>query len=363
MDGGTVISATESSRPRARAAAILGVGIAAAAVFAMTLAAPAAAAPPSFVDAPTRLYLAPAGSLPVTPPPGFPTVPEGELAFDDGLDLISQDQRTLEVESGESGCAVADPWNLTGCTAVQLQVSHGTLDFAAGQGPSEVDDSDSEFDVLQLPSGAIVRDKSSLDQLPAPTIAIIGETDQVNEALDTIVYTPDADSDDDGTADDPYVYNGANPETLTVQLVPGDPAIGTAQHEVQIRVQRLNGFPEVTVPTGTIEVANDGEAVLSATVPAGDDWLVEDEDNDEPDGDDTLDGPGDEWLLIAWADCGAFEMRASPFSISDDLEELLADTSTSPSRPTPRTSPRRTPNTRRTVSSSSTARWSSSPTR
>ena len=312
---------------RRRGIRAVALGAALGAVAALTLVVPAQAAAPSFVDPPTRLYMAPAGSLPVSLPDGFPTVvPEGELAFDGGTDLISQDVRTIAVESAEAGCVNADPWNLSGCTAVQLSVSHGTLDFS--DAPSVVDDSDSSIDVLQLPSGALVRDKSALSDLPAPIVAVIGTTQQVNDALKTLVYTPDDDSDDDGTADDPYYYNGSNPETLAVTLVPGDPALGSAQADIQIRVQGLNDFPEVTVPGAVIPVdpASPDPQYLSATPTPGDDWLVEDEDNDEQDGDDTIDGPGDAWLLIAWADCGEFSMRASPFTIYDDLEQLFGDT-------------------------------------
>ncbi|MDR6906103.1 acyl dehydratase [Agromyces sp. 3263] len=315
---------------RRRGIRTVALGAALGAVAALTLVVPAQAAAPSFVDPPTRLYMAPAGSLPVSLPAGFPTfIPEGELAFDGATDLISQDVRTIAVESAEAGCVNADPWNLTGCTAVQLSVSHGTLDFS--DPPSVVDDSDSSIDVLQLPSGALVRDKSALSDLPAPVVAVIGTTQQVNDALKTLVYTPDDDSDDDGTADDPYFYNGSNPETLAVTLVPGDPALSTAQADIQIRVQELNDFPEVEVPDQVFQVPSGGSGFLGdagddAGQPDEEDWNVVDEDNDEQDGDDTIDGPGDEWLLIAWTDCGMFAMPASPFTIYDDLEELMEDT-------------------------------------
>ncbi|KQM80956.1 HYR domain-containing protein [Agromyces sp. Leaf222] len=304
--------------------------LATAALIVFPLAAPANAAPPSFVEPPTRLYMAPAGSLPVSIPDGFPTIiPEGDLPFDGETDLISQDVRTIEVESGEVGCALAAPdWNQGGCTAVQLSVSHGTLTFDPL--PTQEDDGDSPFDVLKFADGALERDKDELSDLPAPAVALIGTTAQVNAALATLVYLPDPDEDDDGTEDDPYYYNGSNPETLDVTLAAGDPAIGTASMEVEIRVQKINEFPEVEVPDEVFQVPSGGTGFLGDAgddigQPDEEDWNVLDEDNDEQDDNDTIDGPGDEWLLIAWADCGTFAMPASPFTISDDLEQLFED--------------------------------------
>ncbi|UOE43156.1 HYR domain-containing protein [Agromyces larvae] len=322
-------SARAATRRRAAAASVA--VAAATGLLALGVSAPAFAAPPDFTDPPTRLYMAPADSLPVSLPDGFPTIiPEGELKFDGSTDLISQDVRSIVVESGEQGCAMVAPdWPLGGCTAVQLSVSHGELTFDPL--PSVEDDGDSDDDVLKFPDGALERDKHLLDDLPAPAVALIGTTAQVNAALQTLVYLPDTDEDDDGTADDPYSYNGANPETLLVQLGAGDPAIGTASMDVEIRVQKINGFPEVTVPDQVFQVPSGGTGFLGDAgsdvgEPDEEDWNVVDEDNDEQDDNDTLDGPGDEWLLIAWADCGMFSMPASPFSIYEDLEQLMQDT-------------------------------------
>ncbi|WP_157416509.1 HYR domain-containing protein [Agromyces allii] len=304
--------------------------LASAALVVLSIGAPAFAVAPSLVEPPTRLYMAPAGSLPVTIPDGFPTlIPEGELKFDGGTDLISQDVRTIEIESGEVGCALAAPdWNQGGCTAVQLSVSHGTLTFDPL--PSVEDDGDSDFDVLKFADGALERDKHELGELPAPAVAIIGTTAQVNAALATLVYTPDTDDDGDGTADDPYYYNGSNPESIDLLMAPGDSTMDTVNADIEIRVQRINEFPEVTVPDQVFQVPSGGTGYLGDAgddtgQPDEEDWNVVDEDNDENDENDTLDGPGDEWLLISWADCGTFSMPASPFTIYDDLEQLFED--------------------------------------
>ncbi|WP_156997190.1 hypothetical protein, partial [Agromyces aureus] len=304
--------------------------IATATLVVLPLGAPAFAAAPSLVDPPTRLYMAPAGSLPVTIPDGFPTIiPEGELKFDGGTDLISQDVRTIEIESGEVGCAMAAPdWNVGGCTAVQLSVSHGDLTFDPL--PTVEDDGDSPFDVLKFADGALERDKDELADLPASAVALIGTTAQVNAALATLVYIPDTDDDGDGTADDPYYYNGSNPETIDLLMSPGDPDMDTVNADIEIRVQKINEFPEVEVPDQVFQVPSGGAGFLGDAgsdvgQPDEEDWNVVDEDNDEQDDNDTIDGPGDEWLLIAWADCGTFAMPASPFTIYDDLEQLFED--------------------------------------
>ncbi|WP_127794805.1 HYR domain-containing protein [Agromyces sp. LHK192] len=196
--------------------------------------------------------------------------------------------------------------------------------------PTVEDDGDSDFDVLKFADGALERDKHELSELPAPAVAIIGTTAQVNAALATLVYTPDTDEDDDGTADDPYSYNGSNPESIDLLMAPGDPAMDTVSADIEIRVQKINEFPEVTVPDQVFQIPSGGTGYLGDAgddvgQPDEEDWNVVDEDNDENDENDTLDGPGDEWLLISWADCGMFSMPASPFTVYDDLEQLFGD--------------------------------------
>ncbi|WP_200918500.1 hypothetical protein, partial [Leifsonia sp. Leaf264] len=301
-----------STRRRAvLATAMLAVG----SVFALALPTAAWAAAPSFVDPPTRLYMLPNadGPLPASVP--FPVVPDGVMTFDGTTDLISLQDRKLEVESAENDCTPGPEFALSGCTAIQFDVGHGTLDFFPA--PSAVDDSDSTFDAYVLPSGAIVRDMDSADDLPAKITAIVGTTQQVNEAMQTLRYTPDED----------YYYNGSNPETLRVDLIPGDGTLGTVEADVEIRVQDLNDFPEATVPPDLFTV----DPGLEVTLGTPDQWEVTDADNDEvtdgeesPGEGDTIDGEGTELLVIAWATCGRIHLQgASGFEIGDDLEELV----------------------------------------
>ncbi len=279
----------------------------------------ATAAAPSWVDGPTRLYMLPTNGA-STAPVGFPTpIPQTELLFDDSEDQISGHLRKLEVESAEVSCdpAAGNNFDFFGCTAIQMDVDHGLLDFT--DTPSAVDDPDSIFDIYQLPGGATVRDMSDPADLPAQVVAVIGTTAQVNAALDTLRYTPDPD----------YYYTGSNGEELGMLLVPGDDTLSTVPLDVQIRVVDYNDAPSLSVPAGVTEV----DSNMDALVGLSSEWLVEDEDNDEPiDGEDPLgsgndpsDGEGREFLLVAWASCGSFAFQsASGFTLDDSITDLLA---------------------------------------
>lgn len=303
--------ARDADRARGSGIRALALGAAAGLIAAIAVAVPAHA-DVEFVDAPTRLYMLPNMDGPLPAPIPFPLVPDGVLLFDDSQDLISQDLRKIEVVSEEADCEFGEDYALTGCTAIQLDVAHGLLDFTTAptriEYDAENDGSDDDV-VYQLPGGALVRDMDSDDDLPALATAVIGTTEQVNAALDLLRYTPDAD----------YWYHGSNPETLSVDIVPGSGS-GSLTHAIDIRVQDLNDFPSVVVSPDVYDVAPGAEIVLA---PA-DAWTVADEDNDENDGNDTIDGPGQEYIVIAWASCGYFHFQgASGMALRDDLEELI----------------------------------------
>lgn len=298
-------------RARGRGIRPLALGVAGGLIAALAIAAPASAAV-EFVDAPTRLYMLPNADGPLPAPIPFPLVPDGVLLFDDSQDLISQDLRKIEVVSEDPDCDFGEDYVLTGCTAIQLDVGQGLLDFTTAPTRIEYDAENDGTDddvVYQLPGGALVRDMDSDDDLPALATAVIGTTDQVNAALDLLRYTPAQD----------YYYEGFNPETLSVDIVPGSGS-GSLTHDIDIRVQDLNDFPEVAVPGTVYDVAPGGEVVLTPP----DEWDVADVDNDEPDGDDSIDGPGEEYIIIAWSSCGSFHFQgASGMALRDDLEELI----------------------------------------
>lgn len=311
LGGAPMTGTTQDISGRRRGFGVVAIGAAAGLVAVLGTAVPASAAV-EFVDAPTRLYMLPNADGPLPAPAPFPLVPDGMLLFDDSQDLISQDLRKIEVISEETDCVFGEDFALTGCTAIQLDVGHGLLDFTTDPTRIEYDaenDGTNDDVVYQLPGGALVRDMDSDDDLPALATAVIGTTDQVNAALDLLRYTPDAD----------YYYDGSNPETLSVDIVPGSGS-GALTHDIEIRVQDLNDFPSVTVPDTVYDVAPGGEVVLAP--PSS--WDVVDDDNDEPDGDSTLDGAGEEFIVIAWASCGYFHFQgASGMALRDDLEELI----------------------------------------
>ena len=302
---------------KALKATIVAVTVGAMVVLGVPIAASAAA--PSWVDAPARLYMLPTNGA-STAPVGFPTpVPQTELLFDDSEDQISGQLRKLEVESAEISCdpEAGNNFDYLGCTAIQMRVSHGLLDFT-GAAPTATDDPDSIFDIYRLPGGATVRDMDDPSDLPGAVIAVIGTTAQVNAALDTLRYTPDPD----------YAFTGSNGEELELDLVPGDGALSIVSIDVQIRVVDYNDAPSISVPAGVTDVASNDDV----TVGLGSEWLVEDEDNDEPtdgedppgSGNDPSDGEGREFLLVGWASCGSFAYQsASGFTVDDNITDLL----------------------------------------
>ncbi|WP_243074231.1 LPXTG cell wall anchor domain-containing protein [Microbacterium sp. SS28] len=277
----------------------------------------------NLVDAPTRLYILPNADGPLPAGIPFPLVPDGVLVFDDSQDLISQDLRKIEIVSEDPDCDFGPTFALTGCTAVQLDVGNGLLDFTTAPTRIEFDpnpdDGVDETDVVyQLPGGALVRDMDSDDDLPASATAVIGTTAQINDGLNLLRYTPT----------EGYTYeDGSDPEELSILVAPGSGA-GSVSHDVQIRVQDLNDFPELTVPQTLYTVDPAQEVVLGPDTA----WEATDEDNDEVidgedppgSGDDPIDGAGREFILIAWSSCGVFHFQgASGFALRDDLQEVL----------------------------------------
>lgn len=304
--------------------AVVGLMVGALTVLAVPLTASAAA--PSWVEPPTRLYMLPTQGA-TSAPPLFPQpIPQNELLFDGDTDQISNQVRTLEIESAEDSCdpAPGNNFDFFGCTAVQLSVSHGVLDFT--DTPSPQDDPDSSFDVYILPGGAIVRDMDSADDLPEPSPALLGTTAQINAALATLRYTP---------ADDYYTQGESfNPENLHAVLVPGDDALSTVSIDVQIRVQDYNNAPSLSVPVSVTNV-DPGNDV---TIGVDDDWTVEDEDNDDaaPDNDGKIDGDGSDFLVVGWTTCGLFSYgNPSGFLSDDNIPDLLFEAIDADVVPTP----------------------------
>jgi LPXTG-motif cell wall-anchored protein len=322
------------------------------------------AAPAAFTKIPTRLYMIPEEHSTVVPDvlAGI-VLPIGSMTFADVPtgDIISGDSREIQISAEETvTCrhhgtdgtgATGDPsddFDLSGCTAVQLDVGHGTLKFTPD--PAEIDDpgfADPQFKMYRFASGALLRDADDPGDFEMPGLALIGTAAEINETLKTLVYTPTVDDPSTEEVDEDYYYDGSNPETLSVDLVPGDTTEGgTVTEPIDIRVLDYNNFPVVTVPDDEWSTDNTGTDLelftpnanpsLEPDVPT---LSVADEDNDEViddpqdgddpdsdpgDGDDPDDGVGDQFLVIAWATCGQFSLWSDAgWGIVDDLEDVI----------------------------------------
>jgi hypothetical protein len=313
----------------ARALKVAAVGVAVFAMTALALPLSASAVAPSWVEPPARVYMLPTNNA-SSAPAGFPSpIEQTELLFDGGTDAISGQVRTLEVESAEVSCDPdeANDFDWAGCTAIQMDVNNGVLDFT--ETPNVVNDPELGHDVLILPGGAILREIQALADLPAPVVNIIGTTAQVNDALATLRYTPAAD----------YYYRTSDTERLHLTLVQGTDSTAI-NWDVDIKVQDYNDAPTLTVPAGVTDVASDAQVQVGLPV----DWAVTDEDNDETvDGEDPPgsgidpdDGAGRKFLTVGWATCGQFAWQGiSGFDPDNSISDLITqEFAADPSNPT-----------------------------
>jgi hypothetical protein len=331
------------------------VAVLAVAALAVGLHTPSArAAAPAFTKIPTRLYMVPKEHSTVVPDllAGI-VLPIETMKFADVPtgDLISGDSRIIEIASAETSACNhhgTNDFSVLGCTAVQLDVGNGKLKFdpapVAEDDPTEPNPS---FQIYRFASGALLRDADSADDLESSVLALIGTSAEINQTMQTLVYTPTVDDPATQNVDEDYYYDGSDPESLTVDLVPGDTSEGgTVTKSVEIRVLDYNNFPEVTVPQDQWTADNVGTDLElftpdanSSNPPAVATLEVADEDNDEVvdsaqdgddagtdpgDGDDPDDGTGDEFLVIAWATCGQFSLWSNNgWAVVDDLEHVF----------------------------------------
>ena len=292
-------------------------------------------------DLPSRLYMAPAGSIfDIQLPEGFPAfptpIPAGELLFDSSTDLISQQKRAVRVtteDDPDDGCDISagTDWFTDGCTGVTLDVNHGLLYLGALTERSV----SGVVEGFSLPGGSFWETlEANGDDYTAdggfPQIHLNGTEAQLNATLANLKYIPAAD----------YHYDGSNPETLTLSMVSGDPALGAINDWfVDIRVLDWNDWPDLTPDDpGTVQADPSVELILQNADPSTDPYYdVTDEDNDElidgqgeedPDGND---GAEDEFLLIGWLDCGqavapqeGFHFGGASFdTLAGSLSELI----------------------------------------
>ncbi len=292
------------------------------------------AAAPSFVEPPTRLYMAPTGTNFATSPIPYvhPDVPIGTLNFDFTPDPISGDKRQIQVESQDDNCDHSNrpvP-SYVGCTTVKLQVGNGKL---------SIPNSDTGNGIYTHADGADI--DTGFSGAPGAIVYVRGEFDDVNKALADLVYDPD----------DDYFYNGNDPEQIEFDLLPGDPGLADliGQFSAEIRVLDVNGWLDLTQTIDTEAVPSGGSVLIGGPDPmdASAVFDVVDDDNDDStdtfdpkppdcspgdsgthgsDCDDRTDGTGDDALLLMFTTCGGFEfLSTNGFTIKDDIEELLTD--------------------------------------
>ena len=220
--------------------------------------APSTVGAATITTVPTRLYMAPAG---VSIPNGIAQlvgVKVGTLEFDGSTDPISQDVRSIVVNTvtGAQGCDLtAPPYSIDDCSRVQIgPISHGRLKAGTIE---TIDDGDGNpattgtgDDVYLLSSGARI-DNSYQVAKGSYSLGINGTPEDLNQALAALVCTPDLG----------YYYEGSNDENVNIVVVPGNaddnltqlPPAGQAIvttlldgiHAIQREVNPKNGDPEV----------------------------------------------------------------------------------------------------------------------
>ncbi len=322
----------------------------------------------SLVAPPERLYMFPVNPVSVIPQMIVNAlIPVTEMEFDGGTDVISGDTRSIVLDMEDSQApndcdltyhpGVEADFPVTYCNSISLTVAHGKL--SVGPLTEEFEDdvngdpsNDPALAVYLTSEGARVGISDDADYNADDGVSVLflnGTTQQLNDSLENLVYTPDPDEDDDSnTADDFYRYEGSNPESIVVlgtQHVPSE----TVNFNVDIRVLDVNDWPDLRGPGREFgDTSGDGPADQTAdpavekVIPGNYNFIDEDNDEeidgDEPDDDpDWADGAETEFLLFGYLDCGValepntgFHFASSTWNTVNDLAnekipELLED--------------------------------------
>jgi hypothetical protein len=251
----------------------------------------ATAASPS-LTAPTRVYGTVNQPLPFTP---------------GAKDAISDQELDITVELADLGdtcdTSAGNNYDITTCPRVQMQVNQGVLAI----------DVDTDLTDAALPDGVAAGGaifESTNGNGTGPVINLNGTDTQINAALDTLVYAPDTDAENDLLT----------PFLLDIKAIDDDNATADVDATVQIRIDEANEGPSLTVPA-TQNVAASSSTPLPASAPAfttpptPGDWNVEDPDVKE--------GVPDSMLLVMFATCGTFELRGSSLPIEGLITDAL----------------------------------------
>jgi hypothetical protein len=248
---------------------------------------PAGAVAPSLTLPPERLY----------------TLVDTPIAFT-GADPISGDDRALALTTTDDGCAPADgnDWSLDGCARVQLDVAHGELAVPLQTTLGGVGEPDG------IATGGAIVDGSTNGDGTGLVVNLNGTQDQLNDALAVLTYTPDSG----------YEYDGTNPEALDVLVADGTTPADNTSHSVEIFVQQLNDWPDLTVPSEAAVAAGGTVSLPAVEPPVGTNGDLYVEDADITDGE-----ADDEMLFVMVASCGEFSLRGGALTFGQTIEDLL----------------------------------------
>ena len=210
---------------------------------------------------------------------------------------------------------------------VNMNNSNGTLTLAGASGGGH-------------PSGVEIFNATPL---PANDFNFFGTLDEMNEALKTLTFDPEADyetsyppASGDPTFITITIWDGADDKVAFVDDEGG--VIDPDQITLDIRIEQPNDAPDLTIDAKNqpIEVPAGGEVLLSNEDLNGvdefdDDVLIEDEDLDDDEDDDFL-------LMVAWLDGGNgladFSLNSSTsMPCVATLDAIIAQDDTDPSEP------------------------------
>ena len=247
----------------------------------------ARAAPPVFVDPPTRVYTSPGVDLPFA-----------------GDDPITQQSKKIDVTFNgptDNTCDVIDQDEHSGnCAFAQIRI------LEAGRGAMTIDDSG-----IAYTSGTQSGDN---------TFNIAGTFADIKSALESLVYVP---------PDDEFETADITPVTLEVSVQAPQPVPDAAAVQVDIRVEGANDPPNLTAPGDDPYQVNINETFSVAESAGTEVFEVTDEDAQQQDN-----LPPDYLLGVAWLDCGTMTfvkpnqspgLVAYEGTVEDMLAQLAAD--------------------------------------
>ena len=247
----------------------------------------ARAAPPVFVDPPTRVYTSPGVDLPFA-----------------GDDPITQQSKKIDVTFNgptDNTCDVIDQDEHSGnCAFAQIRI------LEAGRGAMTIDDSG-----IAYTSGTQSGDN---------TFNIAGTFADIKSALESLVYVP---------PDDEFETTDITPVTLEVSVQAPQPVPDAAAVQVDIRVEGANDPPNLTAPGDDPYQVNINETFSVAESAGTEVFEVTDEDAQQQDN-----LPPDYLLGVAWLDCGTMTfvkpnqspgLVAYEGTVEDMLAQLAAD--------------------------------------